>query len=217
MDRSARVKTIACDDDIAHGIAYLTARDPRLAAIHRITGQPGLRLKQPGIAALLFMITEQMISLKAAAAIWQRVEAALAPFDPRELATLDEQTYRACGLSGPKLNTMRALAAAISAGTLDLDRLDIMSDSEAIAHLTAVKGIGEWTAQVYLLSCHGRPDIWPARDLALQAAARAAFELPARPDHRQMNRLAQDWRPARAIAARLLWAYYRHMNGLPPA
>ena len=208
---------INTDEDVATGVAWLIAHDPHLDKIYRITGQPALRRKPGGLPALLYMITEQMISLKAAAAIWQRVEASLTPFDSHTLANLPEQTYRDCGLSGPKLNTMRALASAIQAGTVDLGQLHTLSDDDAIAHLTAVKGIGEWTAQVYLLSCHGRRDVWPARDVALQAAAHAAFDLPDRPNPRQMGELAESWHPWRAVAARLLWAYYRHLNAMPPA
>ena len=202
-------------DDVAEAVGHLIRRDARLAEIYAVTGPPPLRRTEPGLAALLFMITEQMISLKAAAAIWQRFETMAAPFDAHVLVELPEADYRACGLSGPKLNTMRALAAAIIDKTVDLDGLDRLDDAAAIAHLTAVKGIGEWTAQVYLLACHGRADIWPARDVALQAAAHAAFGLPQRPHPRQMETLAEDWRPMRSVAARLLWAYYRHLNAMP--
>jgi DNA-3-methyladenine glycosylase II len=209
------VQRIDTHDDVAAGIAYLIRCDARLAGIYAITGPPPLRRTDPGLKALLFMITEQMISLKAAAAIWQRFEAVAAPFEPRHLAEMSETDYRSCGLSGPKLNTMRALASAVIDRTVDLDALDRLDDTTAIAHLTAVKGIGEWTAQVYLLACHGRTDIWPARDVALQAAAHAAFDLPERPHPHRMEELAADWRPMRAVAARLLWAYYRRVKGLP--
>ncbi len=209
------MQRIETPDDVAECIAYLIRRDARLAGLYQITGPPPLRRSDPGLKALLFMITEQMISLKAAAAIWQRFEAMAAPFEPHVLADMSKAQYRSCGLSGPKLDTMRALAGAILDGTVNLDALDDMDDDDAIAHLTAVKGIGEWTAQVYLLACHGRTDIWPARDVALQAAAHAAFDLPQRPRPGDMEQLAGDWRPMRAVAARLLWAYYRHLNGLP--
>ena len=210
------MKIIETDDDVATGVAELARRDPRLADVYRATGQPALRRSPPGLPALLHMITEQMISLKAAAAIWRRVEVEFAPFDPHVMAAAPEETYRACGLSGPKLNTMRALATAIAEGRLDLDRLDDMDDAEALAHLTTVKGIGNWTAQVYLLACHGRPDIWPAADLALQVAVQDVHGLEARPSVKDMERLAEDWKPLRAIAARLLWAHYRVIKGLPP-
>lgn len=210
------MKIIETDDDVAAGVAELIGRDRLLADIYRVTGQPALRRSPPGLAALLHMITEQMISLKSAAAIWQRVEAAFQPFDPRVMAQAPEETYRACGLSGPKLNTMRALATAIADGRLRLDLLDTMDDCEACAHLTAVKGIGNWTAQVYLLSCHGRADIWPAADLALQVAMQDIHCLDTRPSEKDMERLAENWSPLRAVAARLLWAHYRIIKGLEP-
>ncbi len=216
MDRRLDMKTIETDTDVAAGIAELIGRDPVLGDVYRVTGQPALRRSPPGLPTLLHMITEQMISLQAAAAIWQRVEAAFAPFDPHAMAAAPDKTYRACGLSGPKLRTMRALATAIAEGHLHLDRLDAMNDAAACAHLTAVKGIGDWTAQVYLLACHGRPDIWPAADLALQVAVQDVHALDSRPSATDMQRLAEDWRPLRAIAARLLWAHYRVIKGLPP-
>ncbi|MGI9462301.1 MAG: DNA-3-methyladenine glycosylase family protein, partial [Aestuariivirgaceae bacterium] len=113
--------------------------------------------------------------------------------------------------SGPKLNAMRALSNYVADGTLDLDALHGLDDTEVTASLTQVKGIGDWTAQIYLLACLGRPDAWPAGDVALQTAAQQVFDLPERPKAKQMIELAEDWQPLRAVAARLLWAYYRHL------
>ena len=217
MDQHITFATIDTDADVAGAVAELIARDHRLAEIHAVTGQPPLRRSPPGLPSLLYMITEQMISLMAAAAIWQRVEARFAPFDPAHLANAPEEDYRACGLSGAKLNTMRALSSAILEGHLQLEALDRMDDETACAHLTAIKGIGNWTAQVYLLACHGRPDIWPAADVALQTAVQQVCKLDARPAAREMETIADDWRPLRAVAARLLWAHYRVIKGLPAA
>ena len=204
-----RIETLK---DVETGIHQLIARDPRLAAIYRATGLPPLRRQPGGFPALLYMITEQMISLKAAHAIWQRVEAAFHPFDAVHMAAAPEEHYRACGLSGPKLNAMRALATAVADGNLDCNRLPDMEDDEVTARLTAIKGIGVWTAQVYLLACLGRRDAWPAGDVALQTAMQHALALPDRPKPREMVALAEDWRPLRAVAARLLWAHYRHIR-----
>ena len=190
----------------------LIGGDAQLARVYRITGLPPLRRQPGGFAALLYMITEQMISLKAAAAIWQRVESAFHPFDPSHMATASEQDYRTCGLSGPKLNAMRALSAAVVDGSLDLQGLQTLDDAGVVTALTGVKGIGDWTAQIYLLACLGRPDAWPAGDVALQTAIHKMLALPARPKAGEMLEIAEDWRPLRAIAARLLWAYYRQLK-----
>lgn len=198
--------------DIEQGVRILIARDLRLADVHRTTGRPPLRRQPGGFPALLYMITEQMISLKAAYAIWQRVEAAFQPFDAEMMVMAAEEDYRACGLSGPKLNAMRALATAVADGSLDCNEFPDLDDAEVIAQLTRIKGIGDWTAQIYLLACLGRPDAWPAGDVALQTAMQHALGLPNRPKAAEMTHLAQNWRPLRAVAARLLWAYYRHLK-----
>ena len=213
VKREARlIERIDTVQDVENGVHQLITRDPRLAKVHEITGLPPLRRQSGGFPTLLFMITEQMISLKAAAAIWQRIEASFHPFEPAHMAEASEQSYRDCGLSGPKLNTMKALAGAIVDGHLDCDQLPNLDDTAVTSKLTAIKGIGDWTAQIYLLSCLGRPDAWPAGDVALQTAMQHALGLPDRPNHKEMVALAEEWRPLRAISARLLWAYYRHLR-----
>ncbi|MEE2474355.1 DNA-3-methyladenine glycosylase 2 family protein, partial [Pseudomonas aeruginosa] len=121
------------------------------------------------------------------------------------LAAADDEALRACGLSAPKMRTLRAGAQAIVAGELDLDALAGASAEEAHAALTSIKGVGPWTADIYLLFCLGHPDAFPAGDLALQEAARIAFRMRKRPDARKLEALARKWRPWRAVAARLLW------------
>ena len=199
-------------EDVQAGVDLLVRRDAHLARVYEITGLPPLRRQQGGFPALLYMITEQMISLKAAAAIWQRVEAEFHPFDAAHMVRAPEATYRACGLSGNKLNAMRALASAVDDGHLDCNALAAMDDAAVVDQLTAIKGIGDWTAQIYLLACLGRPDAWPAGDVALQTAAQQVLDLPERPRAGQLQELAESWRPLRAVAARLLWAYYRHLR-----
>lgn len=206
------LQRIDTPQDIEQGVQLLIAHDQRLADVHRTTGLPPLRRQPGGFPALLYMITEQMISLKAAYAIWQRVEAAFHPFDAEMMVNAAEAEYRACGLSGPKLNAMRALATAIAEGSLDCNKLPDLDDADVTAQLTRIKGIGDWTAQIYLLACLGRPDAWPAGDVALQTAMQHALCLPNRPKAPEMTTLAQNWRPLRAVAARLLWAYYRHLK-----
>ena len=148
------------------------------------------------------------MSVASARAIESRLLARFAPLDAAALAGAGEEELRACGLSAPKMRTLRACAQAILDGALDLDALADAGADEAHAALTAVKGIGPWTADIYLLFCLGHPDAFPAGDLALQEAARLAFGLKKRPDARRLEALAKVWRPWRAVAARLLWSFY---------
>jgi DNA-3-methyladenine glycosylase II len=208
---------IGTETDLAETVSVLAAAEPRFAAIVGATGLPPLRRRADGLAGLLRIITDQQISLASAAAIWGRFEAAFAPFDPGTLAAAGDEALRACGLSAPKIRTIRALAAAVSAGVLDFSRLELLSDDEVARELTAISGIGAWTAEIYLLTCLGRADVWPTGDLALRLATASAFQLADRPSPAEMERLAEPWRPWRAVAARLLWAHYRHVKGLPRA
>lgn len=210
-------RTIATEADIVEAVTALGAMEPRFAAIAAATGLPPLRRRADGLGALLRIIIDQQISLASAAAIWGRFEAAFAPFDPGTLAAAGDEVLRACGLSAPKIRTIRTLAAAVSASALDLSRLESLPDEAAARELTAISGIGPWTAEIYLLTCLGRADVWPTGDLALRLATASAFELAARPSPAEMERLAEPWRPWRAVAARLLWGHYRHVNCLPRA
>jgi DNA-3-methyladenine glycosylase II len=211
------MRTIDSAQDIAEAVAALALVEPRFAAIAASTGLPSVRRTRGGLAALLRIVTEQQISLAAGAAIWKRFEDCLAPFEAAGVLAAGDEMLRACGLSAGKVRTMRAVAAAVAAGTLDFQRLETLPDDQAIAMLTAVHGIGPWTADIYLLSCLGRSDVWPVGDLALRVAAAAAFGLVERPSAGQLLSLAEPWRPWRAVAARLLWAHYRQLNGLPAA
>lgn len=211
------IHTIETADDIAAAVAALARAEPRFGVIAEATGLPPLRRRTGGLAALLRIVVDQQISLAAGASIWKRLEACLAPFEGARLLAASEAELRACGLSGGKMRSLRAIAAAAADGSLDFHRLEILPDEEAAAMLTAVHGIGPWTADMYLLVCLGRSDVWPAGDLALQVAAAAAFELPERPTAAQLKRMGEPWRPWRAVAARLLWAHYRRLNALPAA
>jgi DNA-3-methyladenine glycosylase II len=208
-------RTIATPEDIAEAVEALAAAEPRFAAIVQATGQPALRRSEPGLKGLLRIVTEQMISLKAAEAIWSRIELALHPCDHEAVLRRRQATLMKLGLSGHKARSFHALAQAVRDGALPLERFDTMSDQEIMAALTALHGIGAWTAEIYLLSCLGRADVWPAGDVALQTAAQHAFGLPSRPTEREMRDMAEAWRPWRAVAARLLWAHYRHVKGMP--
>jgi DNA-3-methyladenine glycosylase II len=213
----AVIRTLASPEDVAEGVAALRRTEPRFGRIAEVTGLPALRREEPGLKGLLRIVTDQMISLKAAEAIWARIEVALYPCDADAVLRRRQATLMKLGLSGHKARSFRALALAVRDGTLPLERFAGMPDDEISAALTALHGIGPWTAEIYLLSCLGRPDVWPAGDVALQMAVQDAFGLPERPGERDMRVMAEAWRPWRAVAARLLWAHYRHVRGLRQA
>jgi DNA-3-methyladenine glycosylase II len=210
-------KTIESEADLAEGVDWLLRHEPRFAQVVDVTGLPSLRRAEGGLPGLLRIITEQMISLQAADAIWQRIARELAPLDPPSILRRRHATLMKLGLSGAKSRTFHALARAAHRGEFRVDSLDRHSDDEVIAMLVALPGIGPWTADIYVLSCLGRADAWPTGDLALQASAAHLFGLEKRPDARIMRGLAEDWRPWRSVAARLLWAHYRSLRGLPQA
>ena len=154
------------------------------------------------------IIVGQQLSVASAAAIWDRLEARVQPFTAQELLTVPDRDLRAAGLSRVKIATLRGLAHALDDGTLDLDALTHAPDEIIHAELTALKGIGPWTADIYILFCLARADAWSPGDLALQYAVRDALVLDARPGLDEMVAIAEAWRPWRSVAARLLWAYY---------
>lgn len=203
---------IQSDEALANGIAALVALDGRWAEVRAIAGQPPLRWREAGFSGLAWVIVSQQLSVAAADSILKRLHARIAPFEPVAFLAEDEAALRGCGLSRPKIAALTTLAQAVASGALDLAKLDDLPADEARARLVALKGIGPWTADCYLLFAHGHPDAWPAADVALQEAARLAFDLPQRPDAKAMEPLAEGWRPWRGIAARLLWAYYRVMK-----
>ena len=208
---------IHTEADVAAGLAALLARDPRLRAVYAIAGEVPLRRRPDGLEGLVRIIMGQQLSTASAEAIWGRLRAAYDPFHHTTLRRARAPKLARIGLSAAKIKTLKAIAAAIEAGAIDFEVLTDMPADEAHAILTAVHGIGPWTADIYLLSCLGHADAWPAGDLALQEAARLAFGLAQRPTAKEMARLAEPWRPWRAVAARLLWSYYRAVKGREPA
>ena len=194
-------------DDIAEGMAELAARDPILMRLHTLCGQPPLRRAQGGLEGLAWIIVSQQVSVASARAIWARTRSVFDPFTAERLRHAPDDDFRAGGLSMPKIRTLRALASAVDDG-LDLDGLARLPADEAHARLTAVKGIGPWTADIYLMFCLGHADAFAAGDLALQEAARLAFDLDIRPSAKALTGLAERWRPWRGVAARLLVADY---------
>jgi DNA-3-methyladenine glycosylase II len=195
-------------DDIAAGMAHLAAIDARFAEAARLTGPPPLRRRPEGFASLLQILISQQVSTASAAAIWARVEAA-GLGDVAAAQQASDEAWRACGLSRPKIRYAKAIAEA----DLDYAALAGLDQPEAMARLTAITGIGRWTAEVYLMFCCGGRDVFAPGDLALQEAARLLFDLPERPKPDAFDQMAAAWSPWRAVAARLLWAYYRHAKG----
>jgi DNA-3-methyladenine glycosylase II len=200
---------IASEADMATGVAVLAEQCSVFARMLAETGPPPLRLGRAGFDGLAWIIVSQQLSVASANAIWARVEAGFAERTPSHFLAADDASLRAAGLSAPKIRTLRAVSEAIVSGALDLDALAHTPPDEAQALMTAVKGIGPWTADIYLMFCLGHADAFAPGDLALQEAVRLAFRLPERPSARELALIAERWRPWRAVAARVLWAYYK--------
>jgi DNA-3-methyladenine glycosylase II len=207
------VGIIENEQDIQEGLNALLALDPRFAVVREVAGMPPLRRRPGGFAGIASIIVSQQLSTASAAAIWGRLSAAFDPLDHAALRRARTEKLQRIGLSMPKIRTLKALATAIARGDVDFDALASQSADDAHGALTALHGIGPWTADIYLLTCLGHSDAWPAGDLALQEAARAAFGLKTRPTAKEMIPLAEPWRPWRGVAARLLWSYYRATKG----
>ncbi len=198
---------IATDAHVTVGITALRGTCAYIRKAHDLTGQPPLRRRAGGFDGLVRIINGQQLSVASAAAIHTRLVATLQPLTATTVLAASDETLRGCGLSRPKVKTLRALAKAVDAG-LDLDGLATLDETEAMAQLTAVSGIGPWTAEIYLMFCVGRADVFASGDLALQVAAQMLMGLEQRPTSREMAVIAERWRPHRAVAALMLWAYY---------
>jgi DNA-3-methyladenine glycosylase II len=204
----SKLKPIDTKRDISRGTKALLTADPRLVPIAEIAGPLPLRRRAGGFEGLAAIITAQQISDKAAASIWARLSAAVEPFTPQQFLATPEDALRAAGLSGPKIRTLTGVAAAAADG-FDLIAVHDLPADDAVTTMTALKGIGPWTAEIYLLFCVGHPDIFPAGDLALQSAVHAGLRMRKRPDEKKLRTVAAKWSPWRGVAARLFWAYYR--------
>jgi DNA-3-methyladenine glycosylase II len=204
---------IHTEADLAEATARLIATDRRLAAAHVIAGSLPLRRRPGGFEGLASIVVSQQLSTASAAAILGRLTAAIDPFDHAGMLQARTPKLRRVGLSMGKIRTLRAIARAIRDGVLDPEKLADMPADDAHKLLMQVHGIGPWTADIYLLTCVGHADAWPAGDLALQEAARLALALKKRPTTKEMGPLAEPWRPWRGVAARLLWTYYRAVKG----
>jgi len=195
--------------DLEDAVHVLVAQDKRLKPIFALTGMPALRQREPGFAGLAHIVCGQQLSTASASAIWTRISAAFDPFDHDAIRKARADRLGRLGLSAAKIKTLKNLAREIAAERLNLDVLANEDADAAHNTLTALHGIGPWTADVYLLFCLRHSDAWPAGDLAVQEAIKIGLGLKTRPTARQMAPLAEPWRPLRGAAAHLWWAYYR--------
>ena len=191
-------------DCVAEGASLLASIEPRFAYALQQTGPLPLRRRKDGFEALLSAIVSQQVSVAAADAIWRRLKTARLT-GPRKIIWASEEELRGCGLSRQKITYAKALAGS----GIRFPELRDQPTEDVIAQLVAVKGIGVWTAEIYAMFSLGRADVFAPGDLALQESARILFDLPERPKERAFREMAEDWRPWRSVAARLLWAYYR--------
>jgi DNA-3-methyladenine glycosylase II len=189
-------------------VRALAAIDPDLAGIARRHGPPPLWAREPGFETLVRIILEQQVSLASAEAARRRLVAAAGAVEPGSIVSAGEEALRAAGVTRQKARYVVGLARDVLEGRLDLDAIAATDDDDARARLTSVLGIGRWTADIYLLMAHGRPDIWPTGDLALAGAMRRAKGLASLPTNADQEVVAEAWRPWRAVAARLLWHAY---------
>jgi len=208
MGSRGSVLIICSDDDVREGLEKLLHLDPRLAAIAAETGPLPLRLREPGFEGLAHIIVSQMVSRASAEAIWKRMRPSEGVLTADNYVLLHPEAWREFGLSRAKAETLSRIAEAVASGRLDLAALSALPPDQALAKLTALKGVGPWTAEVYLMFCGGHADVFPSGDVALQNAVAAAFDLGARPAARELAFMAGGWSPWRSIAARLFWAYY---------
>lgn len=195
-------------DDLRAALAELIRADPRLAPVAEKAGDFSLRRREAGFAGLCAIVCGQQLSTASAAAIRNRLFAAFMPFGHESVLKARTDKLKRLGLSAPKIKSIREIGKAVAKGRIDLTAVGSMDADVAHAALTALHGVGPWTADIYLLFCLGHSDAFPAGDLAVQESARIAFGLRKRPDHKALTKLAEAWRPWRGVAAHLLWAYY---------
>jgi len=206
-------RVILDEDFFLHAARELAERDTDLAAVIRKYGVPPLWTREPSFPTLVYIILEQQVSLASARALYQRLHAAVKPFTPARFLKLKETEMRRLGFSRQKTRYTRLLAEAIHRKQFALHKLHELEDKLAREQLIALKGIGHWTADIYLLSALRRPDIWPIGDLALATAVQEVKGLRKRPSPERLETMSIPWRPWRAVAARLFWHAYLCKRG----
>ena len=211
---------IYAPEGLDEGIAALSG-EPVFRAILDRAGAPRFRRRRNGFATLLHIILEQQVSIDAAAAMHRRLAGHCQPLVPGVFLTLDDPTLKSCGFSRQKMDYARRLAHTVDSGTLDFDQLAAATDDDALAQLIALKGIGRWSAEIYLIFALGRADVWPAADLGLQLGVMECLKLDERPSEPALREIGEQWRPWRTVAACLFWQSYLHARNraaptLPP-
>ena len=203
--------------DLEQSLMQLCKAEPRFRSILDQHGTPSLRISPQGLEGLLMIVTEQFLSLQAAAAIWAKVRKCIEPFDAETISKRSSEELLGLGLSRAKAKTFHEAARRVLIGELDFFTLEKHDEENVTKQLCELPGVGPWTADIYLLSVMGSADAWPAGDLALRIAVRDFLKLNDRPEIKDMVSLAENWRPYRAVAARLLWSHYRGLKGLKQA
>lgn len=194
---------------IREQLSELARKDAHVKAALDTVGLPPERVRDQSFAIFLRVIVGQQLSVKAAASIYERIEGLVgADMGPGAFDNVDDETLRALGLSKQKIAYTRSLCQTVQDGTLNIERLPHMSDEDAIASIIAVKGLGVWSAHMYLLSSLGRPDIWPVGDLAVRVGVGRIVELEERPTEKETQAIGERWRPYRSAMALLAWHYY---------
>jgi DNA-3-methyladenine glycosylase II len=196
------------EEHLQLALDVLAERDPDLARIIHDLGPPPMWAREPGYPTLIHIILEQQVSLASAQAAFDRLLAAVSPLTPERFLELDDASLKSIGFSRQKTGYGRCLARALIDGRLDLDALGLLDDASVRSRLIQIKGIGRWTADIYLLMVLRRPDIWPRGDLALAKAAQSAKGLALCPTPDQLDAMAEAWQPWRSVAARMMWYYY---------
>ncbi len=197
-------------EQIKHGLDSVAALEPGFASALKVAGYPEPRIRERGHGTLMRTIVGQQVSVAAAASMWRKFEDYVGPeLSPEKVLEADFDTLRACGLSRQKQGYMRSLCELVVSGGLDFDTLPA-DDEDAIRQLTLIKGIGRWSAEIYLLFAEGRGDIWPAGDLAVQAGLHKLLDLPERPSEKATRDMAEKWRPYRGATAIFTWHCYNN-------
>lgn len=217
ISESFNVKRLRNLADLENAAQELCFVDPRFLAIIEKHGVPSLRSSPQGLEGLLMIVTEQFLSLQAAAAIWARVRNRLKVFDAQNVLSISPEELLSLGLSRAKTRTFHEAARHELDGTLDFASFEALDEKAIAIQLCKLTGVGPWTSDIFLLSVLGAGDAWPAGDLALRVSIQNFLKLNSVPEINQMAALAQNWRPYRAVAARLLWSHYRDLKGLKQA
>ena len=210
---SASIHCLLDKDSFLRGLGELVRRDRNLSEVVERYGPPPLWVREPGFATLVYIILEQQVSLASARAAYERLLQAARPLTPARFLRLTDAELKGIGFSRQKTAYARLLAESIQKRRLNLRSLHRLGDDAAREKLLALKGIGPWTADIYLLSALRRPDIWPVGDLALATAVQEVTHLRKRPSRERLEKMSEPWRPWRAVAARLFWHHYLSKRG----